>query len=900
MMEFFPRRAAGLLFFLPALLFADAGLLIPSGSPQPDAAKLSLEEMHVDVLVDNGTARVSIRQIFANHTTSVLEGQWIFALPAGAAVSDFAVWDDVTRIPGVILERRRAQEIYESLKAQAIDPGLLQQGEYGPEEARRSSVFSAKVTPIPGYGFKRVEVEYHEPVTVEDLRAYFALPLRPEAYQAQSAKMIDVNLEIVSAHPITDFRSTSTRFPLEISERTPNHVRARYEGRNVAFSEDLAFEFRYGTPVSDPLEILTFRDPNPPAPHPTTMVLPESADPPGYFLARMLLDPAATNVDAGPARSVVALFDTSLSMQWDKLDRSYQALETILLGLRSVDRFNLLMFDSEARPFAQALQGASLDTIEKSLDFVRQGRIRGGSNLERAFEAALPQFRDSEGDPYLILLTDGGATEGAIRNSRLAERFAALRNALPAARRPRVYVFGVGDDANLPLLRMLAENDGVLEHVRSTEPLEFKLRAFAGKIGRRPVQDLRLEVEPSTGIDMVYPLEPMSFSGSIAGWVGRYLKPTAEVAFRVLGQGERGPIRAEVRAPLPADDRSHPHVARAWAQARVDALLEKIERDGEDRDSIEEIIRWSKQFKFVTPYTSFLAAPRSLLRPRVIRPGDPVLRVRTDESIVSVTALFPFGLVKQLRYLPEEDIWQTRFLAPKDTPDGGHEVRLVLRDKQGRAYRESKTFLIASKPPTVKARFEKTTYRRGREGGPESQRDEHDAHLDGADVRGGAGFAALERTGGVQHRVVRDPAGSAGGRVRAPADGGRLRAQHRRRGGAACRGSVNAPQPFSPPRWRLPLSRSCRTASATPSPAPCSRRSSSGKCRCPAARCWRGVRRRKLARRWRPRSRRSRAKRTSTPCGRARTNARSTSKQPRRIGRLMPKTRPIPLTRSGR
>ncbi len=148
-------------------------------------------------------------------------------------------------------------------------------------------------------------------------------------------------------------------------------------------------------------------------------------------------------------------------------------------------------------------------------------------------------------------------------------------------------------------------------------------------------------------------------------------------------------------------------------KARVDALLDKIDRDGEDADSIGEIIYWSKKFTFVTPYTSFLAAPRSLLRPRVIRPGDPVLRVRADASIVSVTALFPFGLVKQLRYLDDEDMWQTRFLAPKDTPDGRHTVRLTLRDDQGRVYREEKSFLIASQPPTVRARLDKREFRRG-------------------------------------------------------------------------------------------------------------------------------------------------------------------------------------------
>src|SRR5258705_6959247 len=130
--------------------------------------------------------------------------------------------------------------------------------------------------------------------------------------------------------------------------------------------------------------------------------------------------------------------------------------------------------------------------------------------------------------------------------------------------------------------------------------------------------------------------------------------------------------------PLPAIAAEHVQLPRLWARARVDALLEKIERDGEDKASIDEIIRLSRKYKFVTPYTSFLAAPRSLLRPRVIRPGDPVLRVKTDPSIHSVIAVFPFGLIKPLRYLKGEDVWQTRFLAPVDMADGTHQVELIL------------------------------------------------------------------------------------------------------------------------------------------------------------------------------------------------------------------------------
>jgi Ca-activated chloride channel family protein len=167
------------------------------------------------------------------------------------------------------------------------------------------------------------------------------------------------------------------------------------------------------------------------------------------------------------------------------------------------------------------------------------------------------------------------------------------------------------------------------------------------------------------------------------------------------------------KANLPRLSLEHAQLPRLWARARVDALLEKIQREGEDQATVDEIIRLARQYKFVTPYTSFLAVPRALLRPRVIRPGDPVLRVHTDESIISVTALFPFGLVQKLRYLSGENVWQTRFLAPGDMQDGTYTVRLVLRDQLGHTYRESKTFVIASKPPVVQIKLQTNRYYRG-------------------------------------------------------------------------------------------------------------------------------------------------------------------------------------------
>ena len=670
------------------LAMADAGVLVPAGRQQPDAATFSLDDMTIEIRVDNGDARVSIRQIFGSHTAQITEGTYSFALPAGGMVSDFAVWDELTRIPGVIMERRRAGEIYENLKNQAIDPGLLQQGERDADEARRGNLFTAKIVPVPPFGTKRIEMEYHQSMRVENLRSALAIPLRPDVYQALTAGVLHVSLDLESAAALRDFRVASQAYALRITERDAHHVRAAFEGRNIPLSEDLACEWELDPAGAGALSVLTWRDP--------------SRGATGYFEASTLLPPRQS--DEAP-RLVVALFDTSLSMQWEKLERSYRVLEGLLHALRPADRFGLVLFNSEVNLFAPAPVAATTDQVEKALSYVKQSNLRGGTDLDGALTKGLDLAAHGEGAPYLVLISDGGATAGTIQNARLASKYSDAWKRLPADRRPRTYVFGVGDDANLPLLNLLAANDGLSEWVRSTEPLDFKLAAFLNKLGKRPVDHFSLTVTPKEDFHLIYPLDDRFFPGSMASWVGEYEKPGAPSTFSA------GTAGAQVTLPVRSLD--HPQLPRTWAKARVDALLAKIDREGEDRASIDEIIRLSREFKFVTPYTSFLAAPRAILRPRVIRPGDPLIRVKTDPAIESVIAIFPFGLTKPLRYLKDEDTWQTRFLAPADLADGTYAVRLILRDRNGGVYRESKTFVIASHPPEIRTHLDKTRYRAG-------------------------------------------------------------------------------------------------------------------------------------------------------------------------------------------
>jgi Ca-activated chloride channel family protein len=721
-----PIKLVVVVCMLASQMLGDAGILLPREKSQPDPAILSLEEMEIDIRIDNSDARVFVRQIFANHTAVIEEGNYIFALNSRSVVSDFATWDGPVRIPAVILERKRAEEIFESLKQQAIDPGLLQMGEHSATEAGRASIFSAKITPIAAYGTKRLEFEYHESIPVESFKSYFGIALRPDAYHAQMAGHLSIKLELHSAHPLRDFKVLSSIYPLKIEERNANTIRGSFQGENVALTEDFSVQYSL-VPAGDTMHVLTYRNPDAGQPNPTEMAPQRGTHEPGFFEVMALLgnaaannrkmptqpNQAASNGQALPAHNIVILFDNSLSMQWEKLENSYAALQKVLHSLTPADRFNVLLFNSKVSLFQPQMSVASRLAIQQASEFVQSSKLRGGTNLQQALEAGLNQCSQGAANNYLILLTDGEATRGSIQNGKLAAWYAEHWKSLPEAKRPKTYIFAVGDDANLALMKMLTRNEGVLEHVLSTEPVDFKLNSFIAKLRMSPIRQLQLEVSPHSAVELVYPLQDTSFAGSIASWVGQYQIAQNNVAFHAQGLRDGQSFDIAATADLPKQSLIHEQLPRLWAKARVDALIEKIKREGEDQATIDEIIRLARKYKFITPYTSFLAVPRALLRPRVIRPGDPILRVHTDPAITSVVALFPFGLTKPLHFLSKENVWQTRFLAPTDMADGTYNVRLVLRDRSGNTYRESKSFVIASKPPTVKLVVENKQIHRG-------------------------------------------------------------------------------------------------------------------------------------------------------------------------------------------
>src|ERR1044072_6350077 len=245
------RKLLSLLIVVALLLpyrhsSAQSGVLIPSTSNKPDPNTLSLQVMNVDVLIDNQHARVKVTQIFDNHSAQVLEGKYLFALPQTASIFDFAVWDSDVRIPGVMMEKRRANKAYSDIKQQQIDPGLLQQD----DEHEGRSAFSAKVFPIPAYGTKRVEIEYTEVLPVESLASHFTFPLKPSFGDAQRVEEFNLHVHVLSDYPISPINNERNEYALTVAKSGPNEFEADFHANSFDLKQDFSYDYRIDVPES--------------------------------------------------------------------------------------------------------------------------------------------------------------------------------------------------------------------------------------------------------------------------------------------------------------------------------------------------------------------------------------------------------------------------------------------------------------------------------------------------------------------------------------------------------------------------------------------------------------------------------------------------------------------------
>jgi len=680
---------------LTSLLLSDAGVLIPSSvSDYPDPSILSLYRMEVNITISDRIAETKVLQVYRNYTGKILEGQYIFTIPEMAMLKDFAIWEDGVRIPGIIMERKKARRIYEKLVWQAIDPGLLERGRLEHEV----DYFSVNVSPIPPYGTKRVELFYTEDLPLNQTKVFYNFPFEPTLFEEEKAESLSISLLIEDRLPIESFIVSSSSYPLRIIEKSDNKIVASFEVKNVIFDEDMVFSFKERfEDVS--IKLLTFRDIEEKGEYFYLDGIPSPQT--GFFVLRTGFNITESSESVKKQHEYLFLFDNSLSMMWKKLELAYSSLSRLLNLIEEKNRINIACFSTGLDTKWEKPLLNNEANRNDALLFIKSKYVTGGTNVEDVLKGL-----KKKGKIIPVLITDGYPTIGEIDYKRLLEITEDL---------PSLFIVGIGDNANKTLLEKLATNTGgayLWLRVLNDE----KLKLFFKTIGGRKISNIKLRLSPTSVFSDIYPeTAPSVFNGNGVSFTGKYLKPVkkGKVHLSFLHEGKKRSIKKTFS--FPEEEKRYKEVRRLWAKRRVDYLLERIRIEGEKEEWVNEIIALSKQYKFVTPYTSFLAAPRALLRPRIIRPGDPMLIVKADTNIVDIVAIFPFGLIKRMVYHEDEGLWRVRFLVPSTTNDGRYNAILVMKDKEGNIYKEKKTFIIDRKPPILRLELPQAVLTAGEE-----------------------------------------------------------------------------------------------------------------------------------------------------------------------------------------
>jgi len=565
-----------LFLFLATISVARAdGIIIPRPPvpprPSEPVASLAIRYHRVTVTISGQVATTEVDQVFVNELPYELEGTYMFPLPEGAAISDFAMFVDDRKVEGRLLDQDEARRVYEEIVREQKDPALLQ---YVGRNA-----FQARIYPIAAHGEKRVIIRYSEVLGAEAGLVRYLYPLDTERFSSKPIEDVSIHVELRTEQPLRALYSPSHTVAVE--REGDYHATISYEDHDVKPDRDLELYYSVADDDVD-VSLLSYRE----------------AGEDGFFLLLVSPKVAAEGAEI-VAKDVVIVLDVSGSMRGAKMQQAKDALAYILDHLHDEDRFNIVAFSSGTRRYAATLCPAS--EREEAHRFVRELEAAGGTNINRALLEALELLSGGERPQIILFLTDGLATEGVVATQEILTN---VRDTAPRA--ARLFTFGVGDEVNTILLDTIAqEHRGASAYVRPNQSIAEVVSAFYAKVGTPLLTDVSLDLGGALVEDIYpYPL-PDLFAGSQLVVAGRYRQGGA-ITVTLRGQVNERPTMYTYPGLHLVDRGGESFIPRLWATRKIGYLLNEIRLRGEDRELVDEIVALSVRYGIMTPYTAFL------------------------------------------------------------------------------------------------------------------------------------------------------------------------------------------------------------------------------------------------------------------------------------------------------
>ena len=182
------RNLLALVFLLTFVGWSQGkGLLIPEDKKLPPLAMLNHK---VNIGIEDQVAITKIEQTFRNHTSRQLEATYVFPVPKGASVREFAMWVNGKKVTGELLEAAKAKKIYTDIVRQAQDPGLL--------EYIGSDLLSMKVFPILPHSDQKVEMSYTSVARKDHEIVEYVYPLKTDGKATATLEEFSLKMTLKS------------------------------------------------------------------------------------------------------------------------------------------------------------------------------------------------------------------------------------------------------------------------------------------------------------------------------------------------------------------------------------------------------------------------------------------------------------------------------------------------------------------------------------------------------------------------------------------------------------------------------------------------------------------------------------------------------------------------------
>jgi Ca-activated chloride channel family protein len=559
-----------IILLLSSPLLLAQGLIVPNEMIRPDFRPIELISQDVGCRIIDGTAQVTIQQVFRNTNSWQLEGTYVFPLPKDAVVSSFLLIQDGKEWAAELVEADEARRIYQQIVRQRRDPALL---EYINQKMFRASIF-----PIPPGAERQIDLTYSQVLDSRNGLYVWGFPFPTGEKSFPHADLnFDVRLETRQALG----NVYSPQAQVKLSQDDDHNAHAYFEGD----FKDVTGPFQIYYSLADKhfgMNLLAHRDGEE-----------------GTFL--LMISPQR-DLEAQEiiGKDIVFVLDRSGSMRGEKLKQAKSALEYCLENLNDRDRFNIIEFSDAVRIFQNDLVSAGSHR-RQGLRYVNRITSGGGTNLHDALRHAIAMDWNESRPRSIILLTDGLPTVGTTSLEAILD-MASKKNKNDV----RIFPFGVGHDVDAIFLDRLAQaNRGATEYVEPQEDIETAVASFYNQIQHPVLADPHLEFQ-GIDVDMVYPTDlPDLFAGNQLLVLGRY-RGHGEHAITLRGEvnGRERSIRHVMT--FPRDELNSDFIDELWASRRIGFLLEEIRLHGEKSELKDEVIALSKEYGIATPYTSFL------------------------------------------------------------------------------------------------------------------------------------------------------------------------------------------------------------------------------------------------------------------------------------------------------